>query len=68
MRNVSFFSKAIFLFLFTMILTNCSSTDLNEEVGIKTVESTKENIEIVNEEEVPTQKIDKGDIKPPTQG
>ncbi len=68
MRNVSFFSKAIFLFLSTMILTNCSSTELNEEVGIETEESIQENIKTVNEEEKPTQKIEKGDIKPPSQG
>lgn len=64
MRNVSFFSKAICLFLFTMILTNCSSTDIGEEVGIENSEIIKK----VDEEEIQTKSIDKEEIKVPTQG
>lgn len=69
MRNVLFFSKAICLFLLTIVLINCSSTDINEEVGIESLKVEKENIKILDDEkDVPQQKIEKDKIKVPSQG
>ena len=64
MRTVSFFFKAIFLFLITFSLYNCSSTDITEEVGVDETQLEKQ----LDEEERPLQKIDKEDIKVPTNG
>ncbi len=67
MKSKAFYFSMILVFLFATVLVGCSSTDLNEEVGL----DLQENIEEKNETKPRLKSeafIDKDKIKVPPAG